>query len=150
MLYSKYCEHVIKALSYLNLHTHEDRPVMVREIADKTNIPYHFLSKIFQDLATTNWVSSKKGKHGGFTLTIDGKTLSLFEIIRWSDGEQIFNRCVLGDNVCSGDYKCTLHNKCSQLRNDITDFFHRMTINDVSEINFESFSSDKTVPQLTN
>lgn len=150
MLYSKYCEHVIKALSYLNLHSHEDKYIMVREIADKTNIPYYFLSKIFQDLTTTNWVVSKKGKHGGFILAIDGKRLTLFEIIRWSDGEQIFNRCVLGDNVCSGDYECTLHNKCSQLRNDITDFFHTMTIDDVSEINLEAFGSGKLVPLTTN
>jgi len=57
MLYSKYCEYVIKALSYLTVYGKPDKYVMVREISEKVNIPYHFLSKIFQDLASTNWVN---------------------------------------------------------------------------------------------
>jgi Rrf2 family iron-sulfur cluster assembly transcriptional regulator len=138
MLYSKYCEYVIKALSYMSLYQKPDKYIMVREISEKTNIPYHFLSKIFQDLATTNWVTSKKGKSGGFILNIDGRKLNLLDIIKWSDGIHNFNTCILGGRVCgSDDYKCTFHNKCSQLRNDITNFFEKMTIHDVGKIEHE-------------
>jgi Rrf2 family iron-sulfur cluster assembly transcriptional regulator len=137
MLYSKYCEYVIKALAYLSLYSDKDKFVMVREISNKLGIPYHFLSKIFQDLSTTKWVISKKGKNGGFTLAADPAQLTLMDIIKWSDGIHNFNKCVLGDRECGQDYKCTLHNKCSDLRNRITEFFDTMTIYDVSEINHE-------------
>jgi len=138
MLYSKYCEYVIKALSYLTVYGKPDKYVMVREISEKVNIPYHFLSKIFQDLASTNWVNSKKGKSGGFALSIDPHTLTLFDIIKWSDGIHNFNTCILGGRVCgSNDSKCSLHSTCSKLRNDITSFFENMTIFDVSEIEKE-------------
>ena len=137
MLYSKYCEYVIKALAYLSLYSDKDKYIMVREISNKLGIPYHFLSKIFQDLSTTKWVISKKGKNGGFTLAADPVQLTLMDIIKWSDGIHNFNKCVLGDRECGQDYKCTLHNKCSDLRNRITEFFDTMTIYDVSEINHE-------------
>jgi Rrf2 family protein len=137
MLYSKYCEYVIKALSYLSLYSNKDKYVMVREISEKLKIPYYFLSKIFQDLASTNWVISKKGKKGGFTLAADSTKLTLMDIIKWCDGIHNYNKCVLGDRDCGSDYKCTLHNKCSELRNHITEFFDTMTIHDVSEINHE-------------
>ncbi len=135
MLYSKYCEYVIKALSYLALYGSTDRFIMVREISDATKIPYHFLSKIFQDLTATNWVTSKKGKSGGFVLSVDCRTLTLMDIIKWSDGIHNFNTCILGGRSCgSDDFKCTLHNKCSEIRNSITEFFENMTIHDVSAI----------------
>jgi len=138
MLYSKYCEYVIKALSYLTLYGTPNKYIMVREISEKTNIPYHFLSKIFQDLTTTNWVNSKKGKYGGFALSQDCSKLSLLEIIKWSDGIHNFNSCILGGRGCgSDDFKCSLHNKCSELRNNITDFFEKMTILDVAAIEQE-------------
>lgn len=137
MLYSKYCEYVIKALAYLSLYSNKDKYIMVREISNELGIPYHFLSKIFQDLSTTKWVISKKGKNGGYTLAADPAKLTLMDIIIWSDGIHNLNKCVLGDRECGQDYKCTLHNKCSDLRNRITEFFDTMTIHDVSEINHE-------------
>jgi Rrf2 family iron-sulfur cluster assembly transcriptional regulator len=137
MLYSKYCEYVIKALAYLSLYSNKDKYIMVREISNELGIPYHFLSKIFQNLSTTKWVISKKGRNGGFTLAADPAQLTLMDIIKWSDGIHNFNKCVLGDRECGQDYKCTLHNKCSDLRNRITEFFDTMTIYDVSEINHE-------------
>jgi Rrf2 family iron-sulfur cluster assembly transcriptional regulator len=138
MLYSKYCEYVIKALSYLAVYGSSSKYTMVREISEKTNIPYHFLSKIFQDLSTTNWVNSKKGRSGGFTLSVDTNNLTLLDIIKWSDGIHNFNTCILGGRTCgTEDYKCSFHNKCSELRNNITSFFENMTINDVSKIEQE-------------
>jgi Rrf2 family transcriptional regulator, iron-sulfur cluster assembly transcription factor len=135
MLYSKYCEYVIKALSYLSLYGTGDRYVMVREISENTNIPFYFLSKIFQDLVSKNWVNSKKGKKGGFTMAIDSSKLTLLDVITWSDGIHNFSKCILGDKECGSEFKCDLHNKCSFLRNEITDFFDAMTIKDVAEIN---------------
>jgi Rrf2 family protein len=133
VLYSKYCEYVIRALSYLSLHDKRDEYIMVKEIAEETHIPYHFLSKIFQNLATTNWVESKKGKKGGFTIAVDDKTISLMDIIEWSDGSNTFDNCILGERECELDTQCKLQHKCTGLRKDIISFFESTTIRDVSE-----------------
>jgi len=137
MLYSKYCEYAIKALAYLSDAESDEKYTMVREVSKNLNIPYHFLSKIFQDLATTNWVISKKGKRGGFSLSVDPKKLTLLDIIKWSDGIHNFDKCVLGEHTCGENFKCSLHNRCSTLRIYITDFFDTMTVQDVAELNRE-------------
>lgn len=138
MLYSKYCEYAIKALSYLAMYKNDNRYIMVREISEKTNIPQHFLSKIFQDLTTTHWVSSKKGKHGGFVIAVDCRKLTLMDVIKWSDGIHNFNQCILGDKKCGDDFECNVHRKCCKLRMDIADFFDNMTIHEYSDIGTEA------------
>ena len=136
MLYSKYCEYSIRALSYLYACAQREKYVMVKEISEKTNIPHHFLSKIFQDLANTDWVISKKGKNGGFTMAVDGKQIKLMDIIRWSDGDQSLKKCVIGgDNECGRDDRCLMHHRCSELRNQIMSFFETMSLYDVAEMN---------------
>jgi Rrf2 family protein len=142
MLYSKYCEYVIRALSYLSQQNNRDEYIMVKEIAEKTNLPYHFLSKIFQNLATTDWVNSKKGKKGGFTIAVDSKSISLMDIIEWSDGIHNFDNCILGEKECGINEHCILVKRCSRLRDDITDFFKSTTINDLKECNFENAEID--------
>jgi Rrf2 family protein len=138
MLYSKYCEYSIIALAYLYSKKDVDKYIMVREISEKTKIPHYFLSKIFQDLANTEWVISKKGRNGGFVIAVDGKKLRLMDIIEWSDGIQGFNDCIIGGNdECGRDLRCTMHHKCSDLRNRITSFFETMTIYDVTEMRNE-------------
>jgi len=140
MLYSKYCEYVIRALSYLSLHKKRDKYIMVKEVADETNIPYHFLSKIFQNLASANWVESKKGKKGGFTIAVDSNSISLMDIIEWSDGNHVFDNCILGERECALENDCKLQKKCFKLRDDMTGFFKTTTIRDLTEC-----SHDKNV-----
>jgi Rrf2 family protein len=113
---------------------------MVREISEKTRIPQHFLSKIFQDLTTTSWVSSKKGKNGGFVFAADSRKLTLLDVINWSDGIHNFNQCILGDKMCGADFECDVHRKCCKLRMDIADFFGNMTISDYSDIGTEALA----------
>jgi len=135
MLYSKYCEYSIRALTYLCQKSQNNEYVMIKDISEQTKIPYHFLSKIFQDLANTSWVDSKKGKKGGVTLKVDAKALKLIEIIKWSDGLDGFKRCIIGgDDECGRDIKCNMHHKCSGLRNQIMAFFEHMSIYDVAEM----------------
>ena len=134
MFYSKYCEYTIRALSYLSVADSNEKYTMVREISSKTNIPYHYLSKIFQDLACTDWVISKKGKNGGFTLAINADDLKLIDIIKWSDGIKGLSNCLIGEGkICERNIKCDMELKCSNLKNQIFDFFDNVTIKYVGE-----------------
>lgn len=134
MLYSKYCEYVIRGLAYLSKHGKKDKYLMVKEISTAANIPFHFLQKIFQDLVATQWVTSKKGKNGGFAMVADAKKLTLMEVVKWSDGAHHFSKCILGDRDCGDHEECMTHNRCSVLKNDLVSFFNTVTISDVSEI----------------
>ena len=56
------------------------RPVTVREIAASTGIPLPYLSKVFQRLADSGIVESKRGHKGGVRLLARPETLTLLHI----------------------------------------------------------------------
>jgi Rrf2 family protein len=137
MLYSKYCEYSIRALAYLGANREKKNYLLVKEISEKTNIPCAYLHKIFQDLANnTNWIVSKKGRNGGITMAVDSKKVKLMDIIKLCDGVQTIDKCVLGWNKkCKKNSKCSLHDQCSYILNEITAFYEKMTLDVIAKMN---------------
>jgi len=133
MLYSKSSEYVVRALVYLALQEKTDY-VMIKEISEHTEIPQPFLSKIFQDISRAKWITSKKGKNGGVKLSVNPEKLKLLDIITYFDGMQDYSRCMFGHKECGVSSKCALHNKCSDLKNEIYDFLNSTTISDFTNI----------------
>jgi Rrf2 family nitric oxide-sensitive transcriptional repressor len=137
MLYSKSCEYSIRALTYLSANAQKKKYTLVKEISEKTNIPYAYLYKIFHDLTNnTKWIASKKGRNGGFTMAVESHKIKLMDIIKLCDGVQTVNKCILGGGKeCLKDLKCNMHADCSNILDEITAFFEKMTLNDIAEIN---------------
>jgi len=133
MLYSKSSEYVVRALVFLALQE-EDDWVMIKTISENTDIPLPFLSKIFQDIAKANWIKSKKGKNGGVKLASHPDNIKLLDIISYFDGTRDYSKCMFGHKDCGVTYKCALHNKCSELKNEIYDFLNTTTISDFTRI----------------
>ena len=59
MIYTKTGEYAIRAILYLS-RQHEDRLVMSSEVAEKEDIPAHYLAKILQRMAKYGFVDSFK------------------------------------------------------------------------------------------
>ena len=137
MLYSKYCEYVIRALTYLGANSQKNDYLLVKEISEKTNIPCAYLHKIFRDLVCkTNWIVSKKGRNGGVTLAIDRKKINMMGIIKLCDGVQTFKKCLLGgEKECKQHPKCKMYDSCSYILNEITAFYGKMTLDVIVKMN---------------
>jgi len=73
------------AMGYIAKQT-DGRSVPSEEIADKFDIPNEFLVKILSQLARAGLLQSKRGLHGGFSLAIPAKEISLLEIVEVVDG----------------------------------------------------------------
>ena len=65
VIFSRTCEYAIQSIIYLALQKGV-RPVNIKEISAKLNIPSHFLAKILQNLTQDQLVVSFKGPGGGF------------------------------------------------------------------------------------
>ena len=68
------------AMLELAIRRHEDRPVAVREIAVKHNIPQPFLVQILQQLKQSGFISSTRGSQGGYRLMVDPDVITLLDI----------------------------------------------------------------------
>ena len=70
--------YAIEALACLAKHAPET--MLVREIAERTEMPAPYLSKIFQRLGEAGIVESKRGYKGGVRLTRPPAEISLLQI----------------------------------------------------------------------
>lgn len=109
--------------------------VGLREIADALSLPTPFLAKILQLLAKQKILGSTKGPHGGFTLQRDAKQISLFDIVKAIDGDELFTNCVMHNNSCkcSDNEKapCLLHDEYTRIRVNLTRLFTSKTVANV-------------------
>ncbi len=118
MLLSKSCVYGLRASLYLASNQNGEY-VSIREMSDKLNISFHFLTKILQQLTSAGLMESYKGPNGGIRLTKDGSDVNLFEIVAAIDGVELFTECALGLPGCGTEKPCPLHEKWAETRDRI-------------------------------
>lgn len=132
MLYSRTSKYGIKALTYMAEGASQDYKT-VDSIADGTEIPTQFLGKICQNLVKEGLLQSRKGRGGGFRLARPGAEISLMEVIKSLDGEEVFDRCLFDVKKCSKGGVCPLHEDWAPIRNELKKLMEKKTIADLTE-----------------
>jgi Rrf2 family protein len=99
---SQTAEYALRAIVYL---AERGEAQTIQQIAEKTQIPAGYLSKVMQNLARQEIVSSQRGLGGGFSLIADPKEISVYEIVQTVDPIRRILRCPLSlahhkDNLC--------------------------------------------------
>jgi len=131
LIFSKSCEYAIQATLYLATKP-ASVPTLLRDISEALNIPYHFLSKIFQQLTRNRILESHKGSSGGFELCRPPDQITLHDIIRAVDGEDFLANCVLGFPQCGDDNPCPVHSQWKQAKTTIQMMVDSKTILELS------------------
>ena len=98
-----------------------------QEIADKADIPTHFLAKIAQDLARADFIEIRQGAKGGFVLSKDPARITMLEVIETMIGEIYLNDCVGRPGSCTLSYDCAVHRVWMTARTQL-----RRTLGDVT------------------
>lgn len=118
MVFSKSCVYGIRALLYLAMENQRNF-VPIKEISEKLNISFHFLTKILQNLTQHELVISFKGPKGGVSLARKADEISILDIVAAIDGSDIFSRCLLDLPGCSIEKPCPLHIMWGQIRENL-------------------------------
>lgn len=125
---SKACEYGIRAVVYIASESKGEARVGIQEICTHIDAPQHFTAKILQVLSRQGIVSSQKGVHGGFYLTMAQRKLPMYHVVAAIDGEKIFNGCGLGLPECSADKPCPIHHQFALVRNRLRKMMMETTI----------------------
>jgi Rrf2 family protein len=133
VIFSKKCEYAIKALIYLSLESRADKKLGVKQIAEHTDSPVPFTSKILQELAHFKIVSSSKGAAGGFYLNELQKHISLSDVIEIIDGKELFEKCGLGLKKCSSVNPCPIHHELKAYAGQLKMLLSSKTIADLAQ-----------------
>ena len=121
-MFSKSCVYGIRAVLYLTLHN--DRQfVSIKEISQKLDISFHFLTKILQVLTQHGMIASFKGPKGGVKLAREAENISILDIILTLDGDGLFEQCILGLPGCMDKIPCPLHHDWQRQRDKLKQNF---------------------------
>lgn len=127
--------YAIRALIYLASKKNNGRKIGIKKIAEDLNIPSPFLGKILQTLAKQKVLNSTKGPNGGFSISDKTNDLSLFDIIKIIDGDDLFDRCLISDKSCTEmeGNPCSIHKHYESIRKDLRTMFEQHTIQELAE-----------------
>ncbi|MDA1029605.1 MAG: Rrf2 family transcriptional regulator [Bacteroidetes bacterium] len=130
MLLSKTSEYGIRAMLHL-AGIGGDEYVPVKKISQTLNISFHFLTKIFQQLARAGLISSYRGPNGGVRLEIDASKITVKAVVVALDGPDLFTQCVLGLPGCTEDRPCPLHSHWITSRKEIETMLGQKTLAEI-------------------
>ncbi len=109
-----------------------DGYVLLDELCRGTDLPRHFVAKIFQDLVRRGLLISAKGRGGGFALARAPDQITLYDIVAIVDGDAQFDRCVVGMAKCDDRQPCAQHDEFKSIRVSIRTFLEQTTLQRVS------------------
>jgi Rrf2 family protein len=132
---SNSCRYGIRAVIYIASQPSENGKTGIKQISKDLNLPTPFLAKILQQLAKQKILNSSKGPHGGFSLMKDPRKITLLDIIRTIDGEDLFTNCVIHNRPCTSiDQQkdlCPVHEEYSVIRTNLIEILSSKTIQDM-------------------
>lgn len=127
MFLSKSCEYAIRATIFIARKSQMNEKSGIIEISEEIASPKHFTAKILQTLVREKVVSSYKGPGGGFYIE-PNRTLTLIDIIRAIDGDELFTSCALGLKQCSDKKPCPMHHQIVPIRTQLLQVFSKKTV----------------------
>jgi Rrf2 family protein len=134
---SNSCKYGIRAIAYIASRPGESGNIGLKEISGALGIPTPFLAKILQLLTKRKILGSTKGPHGGFVLQKAPEEITLFDIVKAIDGDDLFVNCVMHNHACKCSDKekspCLLHDEYTAIRISIAKLFTNKTIANVAE-----------------
>ena len=127
MLLSRACTYGIRAALFLASQS-DQKPVLVKQIANRLNIPFHFLAKIIQGMVKAGILVSYKGRNGGVALARQTDQVIVREIVEAIDGPDLLKGCVLGLPECDDKKPCPIHSDWGPIRSQIQEMLSERNI----------------------
>lgn len=87
----------------------EHQRALLPDLAEATEAPVSFLSKVLQALSRAQLIASRRGKSGGFSILPRGREASMYEVIEAIDGPIYLNVCLVSGKSCARKMSCPAH-----------------------------------------
>jgi Rrf2 family protein len=124
---SQTAEYALRAVVWLAAHT---EPLTTDQIADATQVPRDYLSKVLKMLGRAKLVRSQSGPGGGFRLAQRGEDLSVLEVVNAIEPMERITKCPLNNRKHRGQL-CPLHRRIDQALATVEAAFRGCTVADL-------------------
>ncbi|MDR3726813.1 MAG: Rrf2 family transcriptional regulator [Terracidiphilus sp.] len=101
-------------------------------LAEATEAPESFLSKVLQALSRARLIRSRRGQSGGFEILPRGRQSSMREVIEAIDGPIFLNVCLISKKACRRESWCPAHPVWMQAQQAMLDVLSNARIADMA------------------
>ena len=132
---SRKTKYGLKALAFLAKWA-DDAPVQISVISESENISQKFLESILLTLRKAGFLSSKKGKGGGYYLLKDASEIKIASVYRILEGTIAMVPCVSLNfyekcDDCPDENACSVHRLMIQVRDNTLSILENTTLEDI-------------------
>lgn len=132
MRLSTRAQYAVRAMVDLSLHS-EGRPVSLKEIAEREDIPLNYLEQLFNRLRRGRIVESVRGPGGGYLLARERGAILVGEIVATVEEPLTPVSCMdTKKGRCDRHTACTTHAVWEMLGERIRTFLDSITLEDLT------------------
>jgi Rrf2 family protein len=113
------------------------------ELAQASQVPSHFLSKILQSLARGGLIASYRGASGGFSLIRKPADLTMLDVIRVIDGPMWMNQCVDPAQGCQRQSWCAALGLWVEAQRAVEKILTSASLDELARRSTEAASGDR-------
>lgn len=135
---SKSGEYGLRALLYMVSHREEGAFVSIRAMSEELDISFHFLTKILQVLTQKGFLQSYRGPNGGIAFQISPEHILLADLIKALEGDDFFDKCLLGLPGCGERKPCPMHQFWKTIKDSLKTEFETTTLADLGQTTREN------------
>jgi Rrf2 family iron-sulfur cluster assembly transcriptional regulator len=126
-------KYAVKALVHLVNHSSEDNKILVKHLAKATELPQPYLSKLLQQLTAKDYLSSVKGRKGGYFITKAQGENSVLDIIVGIEGKDQLQLCILNFEHCDNKNPCSIHHLVASQKDSLRKSFKAIKLKDLGD-----------------
>lgn len=131
---SKASRYGVRAVLYLSVHSSESVLLGVKELAEVLKMSQPTLSKILQLLTKRKFITSKKGRNGGFYMMESQKNDTLMNVLlNFESSERILSDCMLGQKNSSSCKTCPYQEMVQSIRSQLKTIYGTDSIKDTAQ-----------------
>jgi len=83
--------------------------VLSQDLADATQVPRNYLSKVLLALRNAGFLQSTRGAGGGYRLNKPADHIYLIDVVELFEGSKAKPTCLLNNRPCSDEPPCSAH-----------------------------------------
>jgi Rrf2 family protein len=102
-------------------------------LAQATDVPESFMSKVLQSLVRARLIASRRGVDGGFELISSPETTSLLNVVEAIEGPIQLNFCLQPGDSCERHTWCPAHSVWAEAQAAMTAVLKRVSVAELAQ-----------------
>ena len=131
MQLTRAADYAVRVMIHLATLPPESR-ALLPDLAEATEAPESFLSKVMQALVRKELIASRRGKRGGFAILPRGRVATMREVVEAIDGPICLNVCLNGGRDCERRSWCPAHPVWARAQRAMVDVLMGVTVSSMA------------------